>query len=483
MTLNLRFYATRFLSKHLLVAFVIVISSGSALTAKMAAQSPPVIPSAAAGKAIDPKVKADIEKNPKSYMVIDSNPSGATVYWNNKEVGKTPYVWKHGKRTYYDAPWNIFSAYMKTPVRIRLQKEGYAPREMEITSGPFNLTNIYGTVLAQYFLFINNNLTFDLDPVQQYTGENPFANPSPDRSPSSTSNETVSKLSPAEKGLRSMVTIQVSDGGSGSGFFISPDGLIVTNKHVVEGQNVVQVLFGSGKTVTTSKIFNHPTRDLSILKIDGGPYEYLPIADPSSVSVGDDVYVVGSPGVRREDFIVGLNNSVSKGIVSAFRRISGTTNWGGTFDGDHIQTDAPINDGNSGGPMINGKGEVVGVATWGYAGNGYEGLNFGLFSSEILAMLRQQLGVSYTDLIKSKQPPSGPQRTAAAVLVQFVTVPGGGEIIVDGKLVGTAPSQISLAPGEYTIEIELDGYETWKRVVTIQEGSSPTINVTLRPRK
>ena len=135
----------------------------------------------------------------------------------------------------------------------------------------------------------------------------------------------------------------------GSGFIIEPDGHIVTNRHVIAGAYSI--------TVTTADGFSYPGRvlstnekpDLAMLKIDADhPLPTVPWGDSDKLAVGDTVIAIGNP--------LGLSNSVSVGVVSALHRNVDVT----VFD-DLIQTDAAINHGNSGGPLFNAKGEVVGV--------------------------------------------------------------------------------------------------------------------------
>jgi serine protease Do len=139
------------------------------------------------------------------------------------------------------------------------------------------------------------------------------------------------------------------DTAQGSGFFISSDGYIVTNNHVVEHASVVTVTTDGGRTFPAKVIGADPKTDLALLKVEGANFPAVQFA-AKPPRVGDWVIAVGNP--------FGLGGTVTAGIVSARGRDIGS----GPYD-DFIQIDAPVNHGNSGGPTFNNEGEVVGVNT------------------------------------------------------------------------------------------------------------------------
>jgi serine protease Do len=142
----------------------------------------------------------------------------------------------------------------------------------------------------------------------------------------------------------------------GSGFFISADGYIVTNNHVVENAAEVEVATNDGKTLKAKIVGTDPRTDLALLKVDGDNHKFVSF-DSQTPRVGDWVLAIGNP--------FGLGGSVTAGIVSARGRDIGA----GPYD-DFLQIDAPVNRGNSGGPTFNLKGEVVGVNTAIYSPSG-----------------------------------------------------------------------------------------------------------------
>lgn len=145
--------------------------------------------------------------------------------------------------------------------------------------------------------------------------------------------------------------------GQGSGFFISPDGYAVTNNHVVDDADKVEVTTDDGKTYTAKVIGTDARTDVALIKVEGGadfPFAKLAAGKPR---IGDWVLAVGNP--------FGLGGTVTAGIVSASGRDIGN----GPYD-DFIQIDAPVNKGNSGGPTFNMQGEVVGVNTAIYSPSG-----------------------------------------------------------------------------------------------------------------
>ena len=137
--------------------------------------------------------------------------------------------------------------------------------------------------------------------------------------------------------------------GQGSGFFISGDGFAVTNNHVVDKAESVQVTADDGKTHTAKVIGTDPRTDLALIKVEGGPFPYVKLSDKSP-RIGDWVLAVGNP--------FGLGGTVTAGIVSARGRDIGAS----AYD-DFIQIDAPVNKGNSGGPTFDTEGNVIGVNT------------------------------------------------------------------------------------------------------------------------
>ena len=170
---------------------------------------------------------------------------------------------------------------------------------------------------------------------------------------------------------------QKQNSSLGSGFIISKDGYIVTKYHVIENSAEVFVNLSDGKKFTAKVIGVDKKTDLAVLKIDTGfDLQYIKFGDSSKSRVGDWVIVIGNP--------FGLGGSVSVGIVSARGRdiISG--------QGDFIQTDAAINRGNSGGPLFNIKGEVIGIATAIFSTSGGSvGIGFAGTSNDSLPIIEQ----------------------------------------------------------------------------------------------
>ncbi len=160
-----------------------------------------------------------------------------------------------------------------------------------------------------------------------------------------------------EEAIEGVVSIEYQESMSGSGFFISSDGYILTNRHVVEGSDSYEITTHDGEIYEAEVISRDPTRDLAFLKVDGNGFKTLELGDSDGLRLGQTTIAIG--------YTLGeLKNSVSVGVVSGLvRDIWARDGWSVERLEGMIQTDAAINLGNSGGPLINLKGEVIGINT------------------------------------------------------------------------------------------------------------------------
>jgi len=199
-----------------------------------------------------------------------------------------------------------------------------------------------------------------------------------------TANRAFPKGSPLEK-----FNDFFGDGGDqnriarslGSGFVIDKAGYIVTNNHVIEGADEIEVAFPNGDSYEATLIGRDPSTDIALLKIEAGrDIPFVSFADANSAKVGEWVIAIGNP--------LGYSSSVAVGIVSARHRQMSMTNYD-----DFIQTDVAINKGNSGGPLFNMDGDVVGVNTAIVSPTGYSvGLSFSIpsdLASSVVDQLRE----------------------------------------------------------------------------------------------
>ncbi|MEN6408325.1 MAG: trypsin-like peptidase domain-containing protein [Anaerolineaceae bacterium] len=193
------------------------------------------------------------------------------------------------------------------------------------------------------------------------------------------------------------ILITAADGssGQGSGFVYDTDGHIITNLHVVDGAETIEVDFPSGYKAEGELIATDQDSDLAVVKVNAPAEELhpLPLGDSDQIKVGQTVIAIGNP--------FGLDGTMTRGIVSAKGRTLDSlrqTSSGATFSvGDIIQTDASINPGNSGGPLINLNGEVIGInraiRTTNYDSTTGEALNSGIGFAVSINIVRRVVPV------------------------------------------------------------------------------------------
>lgn len=245
----------------------------------------------------------------------------------------------------------------------------------------------------------------------------------------------------------------------GSGVVLTPDGYIVTNNHVVEGADEVEVTFNNKVKKTATIIGTDPTTDLALIKVEASDLQYLTFGDSDNVRIGEWVLAVGNP--------FNLTSTVTAGIVSAKARNLSILGEGTSVE-SFIQTDAAVNPGNSGGALVNTKGELVGInaAIASHTGS-YEGYSFAIPSNIVRKVVddlllygttqRGYLGVQIAELTQELAEKEGLENIEG-VYVADVTEGGAaklagikaGDVItsVAGKKVNST-TQLRESVGQY----------------------------------
>ncbi|MFO7271535.1 MAG: trypsin-like peptidase domain-containing protein [Sphaerobacter thermophilus] len=249
--------------------------------------------------------------------------------------------------------------------------------------------------------------------VAEATASSPPSSPDTGSTSSNASTQTtgdiVAAVNPA---VVTIVSEQRSDfgpsrsTGTGTGMIIDTDGHIVTNHHVVDGADSLEVIFSDGERASATLIGSDPYQDVAVIKVDAQVPATITFGDSDKVKPGDSVIAIGSA-------LGEFRNTVTDGIVSATGR-SLDTGQGYRLE-NLIQHDAPINPGNSGGPLINMSGEVIGMNTavvrGGFGQPGAEGLGFAIesntvkrFAEQIIAegrVERPYLGISFRPVTRA----------------------------------------------------------------------------------
>ena len=245
----------------------------------------------------------------------------------------------------------------------------------------------------------------------------------------------------------------------GSGVVLTPDGYIVTNNHVVDGADEVEVTFNNKVKRNATIIGTDPTTDLALIKVDASDLDYLVFGDSDQVRIGEWVLAVGNP--------FNLTSTVTAGIVSAKARNLSILGEGTSVE-SFIQTDAAVNPGNSGGALVNTKGELVGInaAIASHTGS-YEGYSFAIPSNIVRKVVddlllygtaqRGYLGVQITELTQELAEKEGLENIEG-VYVADVTEGGAavlagmkaGDVItaIEGKKVNST-TQLRESVGQY----------------------------------
>jgi Do/DeqQ family serine protease len=221
----------------------------------------------------------------------------------------------------------------------------------------------------------------------------------------------------------------------GSGVIVSTDGYILTNDHVVDGADQVHVELTDGRTFSAKVVGTDKPTDLAVLKVNASDLHALPLGNSDAVQVGDVVLAVGNP--------LGIGQSVTMGIISAKGRSTATGD--GSYE-DFLQTDAPINHGNSGGALVNTKGELVGINSQilSDGGEGNIGIGFAIpanMAKHVMDDLRKDGVVHRAQLGVTVQP-------VTADMAESLGLEHPGGAIVSSVKAGSAADRAGIKQGD-----------------------------------
>jgi S1-C subfamily serine protease len=254
----------------------------------------------------------------------------------------------------------------------------------------------------------------------------------------------------------------------GSGFIIDPSGLIVTNKHVIDGSIDIKVIFNDGDRVPAKLLAVAAMIDLAVLKVDAGrPLPALKWGDSENLHVGDAVLAIGNP--------LGLGESVSSGIVSALNRDIQDT----PFD-DYIQTDAAINHGNSGGPLIDSHGRVIGVtsqiSTGTTGGQGNVGIGFAIPINTVRNVAAQIIssGKALHAFLGLDAAPVTPQ------LARLFHLPSSSGLLIQDVQAGSGADKAGLKAGKTAVVVQGESYQVGGDMIVAIDGTPVTTYQQLR---
>ncbi len=265
--------------------------------------------------------------------------------------------------------------------------------------------------------------------------------------------DIAKKVGPAVVGIVSTIPMQSYFGsyesqGSGSGIIISNNGYVVTNYHVIENAKKIKIYLSSGETKEATVVGTDSRTDLAVLKMENGTYPYATLGDSSILEVGELCVAIGNP--------LGMEfaGSVTVGYVSALNRTVEAD--GKTFN--LIQTDAAINAGNSGGALVNTRGEVIGINTLKISSTGVEGLGFAIPVDEAKPIFDDLINHGY---VKGRPVIGITGKDISADLAKYYNYPEG--VFVEQVLEGSGAAVAGIRRGD--IITKVDG----KRIKTIKE--------------
>jgi S1-C subfamily serine protease len=304
-------------------------------------------------------------------LTITSTPPGATVEIDGVKVGKTPFV-KDYPGGYFHRTKTAVGSRLEHPLMARVTLEGFAPKVVALCDGPQQWRDHLGRTHGEYWTFKISSFEVSLTPVAKaFTGEVAV------KTAQNASVEYVRDLKLEEVVALVKPSVVYLEGSkkSGTGFLVTRTGLIVTNAHVAREEESLQARFSGGVELTAEVAYIDDDLDIALLKVEGANFPHLVLAETATVRQGQEVLAVGNPGQA-------MLFSVTKGIVS------GIDEFPNAGQGTWIQTDAQLNPGNSGGPLVNMQGAVVGIATSRPAGGNTTGIGFALSASDLMRVLR-----------------------------------------------------------------------------------------------
>jgi serine protease Do len=267
----------------------------------------------------------------------------------------------------------------------------------------------------------------------------------------------------------------------GSGFVISEDGFIVTNNHVIDKADEIEIEFFSGKKLPAKLIGTDPKTDIALLKVESDtPLPFVPFGNSDMIRVGDWVLAMGNP--------LGQGFSVSSGIISARGRA-----LSGTYD-DYLQTDAAINRGNSGGPLFNMDGQVVGVNTAILSPTGGSiGIGFSMASNVVVKVVEQLkefgetrrgwLGVRIQDVTPDVAEAMGLGDAKGALITDVPDGPAKEAGLQSGDVITSFDGAPVADTRELVRRVADAPVGEAVRVVVMRDGKSETLSVTLGRRE